>query len=53
MEIKILVWSSRYFIEDCETSEVESWGILSRLSQDNLSCHRIGETGAKSNRGEM
>ena len=38
MEIKILVWSSRYFFEDCETSEDESWGILLRSSRDSLTC---------------
>ena len=38
MEIKILVWSLRYFFKDCETSKVESRGILLRLSRDNLSC---------------
>ena len=38
IEIKILVWSLRYFFEDSETSKVESRGILLRLSRDALSC---------------
>ena len=41
MEIKVLVWSSRHFIEDCETSEVESWDVLLRLSRETFSCHSI------------
>ena len=41
METEILVWSSRYFFEDCENSEVESWGIVLRLSRDSLTCRGI------------
>ena len=48
MQIEMLVWSSRYFFGDCETFEVESWGVLLRyivtgcfvLSQDTSDLSR-------------
>ena len=37
MEIKILLEFEILF-KDCETSEVERWGVLLRLSRNTLSC---------------